>query len=582
MKLVSENPYRITGLLVGATAKVESRQIKRLLKYLEAEQEPETDFNFPALKEIHRTVEKVEEATAKLTLSSDKITAALFWFYNGNTKTDEPVFDLLKEGELTQAIITWMKHSLNNEVSKSNASAFHNLGTLYLSGIMDELNNNAFEQGISLKLKFLESDFVQDFKILVATDEDYKITKKELQLLFLNQVQNEIEISGVISSDNFLKILSKQDFSAKVDFFKGFVQKPIEQIVRKIEEIKKKQKTNPENAGEYGSDLFETTKDLVFTIISILGETDIKSITISDKLANEILQCSISFFNYFYETEREVGEIALDLNEKAESIALGSIVKARINESTPILIKYINQRSEREKIKLIKSELEFVKSNLERFQDLPDTIFSAKDLIANCKPKLLKIKQIFGSTDKFYLNLSSEVVQNTQNMIVNTVNKEMESSNDFFSSLSNRRLEKIKAALDTTFKLGTFDMDTILKSHYTKNLDGLKLIAKQLGISILTPKEELQNELRRTETRLKEIQNTTYLKLELLNTQNEMTKIKEWHFLRIVSERENQINKQQQKINSLIKKSDTEKTYQTTQQIKIINEIKTKIQNAEY
>lgn len=65
-----------------------------------------------------------------------------------------------------------------------------------------------------------------------------------------------------------------------------------------------------------------------------MGVSNIKFISVSDKLANEILQCSITLFNHFHETETEVAG-ALELNKKAKSIALGSVIKERINESAP-------------------------------------------------------------------------------------------------------------------------------------------------------------------------------------------------------------------------------------------------------
>jgi hypothetical protein len=57
------------------------------------------------------------------------------------------------------------------------------LGTLYLSGILEGTNTNEaiLEKGISLKLKFLESDFIKDFKAL-ATDETFKTTKNRQRL----------------------------------------------------------------------------------------------------------------------------------------------------------------------------------------------------------------------------------------------------------------------------------------------------------------------------------------------------------------------------------------------------------------
>ena len=45
MNLIQNNPYRTVGLLVGATAKEQTKQISRLKKYIEAEQEPQDDFS---------------------------------------------------------------------------------------------------------------------------------------------------------------------------------------------------------------------------------------------------------------------------------------------------------------------------------------------------------------------------------------------------------------------------------------------------------------------------------------------------------------------------------------------------------
>ena len=240
MHIIQNNPYRTVGLLVGATAREQERQVKRLKQFIEAEQDPQDDFSFPTLGNLHRTLDKVNEAASKLNLDSDKMSSALFWFYKGNPITDEPAFDAIKEADLDQVISIWTKLTSNGEVSQRNASAYSNLGTLYLS---QNTNEDIFEKGISLKLKFLESDFIRDFKAL-ATDDTYKTTKKELQLIFLNQVQSEIENSSGINSNKFLEILSKQTFSAKEDFLKGFVQKPIEQIEKQIEETRKKQKAN--------------------------------------------------------------------------------------------------------------------------------------------------------------------------------------------------------------------------------------------------------------------------------------------------------------------------------------------------
>jgi hypothetical protein len=116
MNLIKNNPYRTVGLLVGVTAKEKSKQISRLKKYIEAEQDPQDDFSFPALGEFHRTLESVEEAASKLNLDNDKINAALFWFWNGNPITDEAAFEALKSGDIEAAYEIWDKLELISKV----------------------------------------------------------------------------------------------------------------------------------------------------------------------------------------------------------------------------------------------------------------------------------------------------------------------------------------------------------------------------------------------------------------------------------------------------------------------------------
>ncbi len=587
MKLIQENPYRILGLLVGTSAKDQNKQVNKLKMFLDAEQEPKEDYSFPILGNLQRNLEKVNDAVSKIHLNSDKMSAALFWFYEGNPITDEPAFDAMKEGNFELAVEIWDKIVQSDNVTRRNASAHHNLSTLYLSGALSDVFaiESIMDNAITLKLMFLESDYSRDL-ISYATDETYKITKKELQLSFLNLVLSQIEQSKSITSSILLDIINKQEFTAKDDFLKGFVQKPIEQIEKKIEEARKGHKAQPAKAGVYGYELFKSTKSLLDTIISVLGKKDLKTISISDKLANEILQCSITNFNHFHETDTEVGEISLDLNNKAKKIALGSVIKERINESTPIVERYINERPEREKIKLIKGELEFITNKLEKFQFIPDTITNARDLVDSCKPKLVIIKHAVSSTDEFYINLSSSVVQNAQNMLVQAVNEEVEELTHNSSSRSGRSTSSaevtIKNALDTTFKLGTFDMNSVLKTHYKKNLEGIKSLARQLNISTLSPKEKLQIELKQAEDKLKEIQNTAFYKSELTIANNEMTKIMGWQFLRSESDKAKQIKAQKQKINNIVKRAETEMTSQTSRHQTIISEIKSKIKKAEY
>ncbi len=369
MNIIQNNPYRIVGLLVGATAREQDRQIKRLYQYIQAQEVPQDDYSFPSLGNIQRTVELVSDAASKLNLDSEKMIAALYWFYNGNPITDEPAFEAIKDADLDQVLEIWTRLTSNGEVSKRNASAHCNLGTLYLSGILDgtDAKDVLIEKGVTLKLKFLESDLIKDFKGLV-TGATYNPSKKDLQILFLNQVQVEIENTGLVSLNKFIDILIKQDFLAKDDFLKLFVLKLTEQVDKKIENSKTKRKANKSNAVEIAEDLYKDTSKSLIQLKSILGVSNIKYISVADKVANEILQCSIDYFNYFQENDSEIDYFnpTLNIAKKAEIIAIGKLTKDRIKDSLSTLAELKDKEISQaiELLQFVKDAYETNKKNI--------------------------------------------------------------------------------------------------------------------------------------------------------------------------------------------------------------------------
>jgi DNA-binding transcriptional regulator GbsR (MarR family) len=486
MNAILNNPYRLLGLLVGASATQLNRHRTRISNYISADNEipaEYTYFSFQPLGIISRTEENIANAASKLSLDNDKMSSALFWFYKGNPITDEPAFEAIKEADLDQVISIWTKLTSNGEVSQRNASAYSNLGTLYLSGILEGTNTNEalLEQGISLKLKFLESDYIKDFKAL-ATDETYKTSKKELQLLFLSQVQSEIEKSGGVTSNEFLDIITKQEFSAKEDYLKGFVQKPIEQIEKKIEETKSKRKVNKANSIKAANSLLAETKDSIKQLKSILGVSNIRYSSIADKLAMEFFACGRDYFMHLKDTDTDPSDYSMKLFKKAKSYAIGNIAKQQIDENIKDLQEWIDDKPERDKQKKVEEDLKFITSKLDRFQNIPDTVSNAKDLVDSCKPKLANIKSVLGSTDDFYLKISNAVANNALGMLVTAVNEAQESIEVKIGDFTALR-SVVRSALSVSESIGSFDLVSSQRTHYSKNHTALKSIASKLGVS---------------------------------------------------------------------------------------------------
>ena len=285
---------------------------------------------------------------------------SLFWFYNGNAITDEPMFDALKASkeEAKEAINVWIKLAAVEEVTKRNASAFQNLSTLYLNSAFKKatISKNNLEKGITLKLKFLDSDFINDF-IKLSSDETYKVSKEAIQIQFLTQVYSQIEKVDATLVDWYLECISKISFTAKQNYLNDFVSKPIEHIKTRIEETKAKRKEKPSKGYDLGLILFENENEKIKTIQNILGKSNIQFTSISDKLSDEILQCGIVYFKKFRDSDTDPSAKAMDLFKKAKKLAVGSIAIQRCQENTENLQEWIDEKPERDKHNRISTDL---------------------------------------------------------------------------------------------------------------------------------------------------------------------------------------------------------------------------------
>ena len=479
MKPVLRNPYRIIEILVGASAREQERQIKRLRQFFEAEQELKNDFSFPVLGNLTRSIESITEATSKLHLDSDKMDAALFWFYRGNPITDEPAFEYLRDGDQQSAFEIWSKLVSTEIVTQRNCSAFQNLSNLLLNNTFNDntVQENQLEQGISLKLKFLESEYVNDFKSL-ATDSTYKTSKNELQLSFLNHIQTEIDNYNVTINTSLFEILNKQEFSAKKDYFKSYAKRLIEPIEKKISDTKAKRKANNSTAVNAGKELFEQSIKKLVQLDLILGKTDLGYTSITDKVSEEVLNCGIDYFLYYRGSNVDPSGAAMDCFKKAKSIAFGSVAKQRSQENIENLQEWIDEKPKREKENRIKGDFNNLKELIDKYGNVSGTVSNAKQLLSLAFPHLNNIKVIIGNRDDLYLGLSTRIASDAQGMCVNEVNilqERFKNSYDQSAKLAAIRLlkEKVYAAWDVTVSIGKMDLKQDFRNHLVENQNTL-------------------------------------------------------------------------------------------------------------
>ncbi|MDR1723439.1 MAG: hypothetical protein LBR84_05820 [Tannerella sp.] len=450
MQIVVRNPYRTLGLLAGATKREITRQTTSLKRYLAANVEPPVDYSFAVLDGFVRTVEDIDAAAAKLNLDDDKILAAMFWFWKGNEITDEPAFEALKDNNHFEATEIWNNLISGKEVSKKNVSAYNNLATFYLFAAFtgNSPDIKMIAEAVALKMQFLQSDFVMDM-IKSATDETFKTTKKAVQLAYINALRNNVS-ELVLSQAQFVKVFSNIQFDAKHDFLKSISKSIIDNITAQIETARKTRTANKQDAATAGETLYKNTKDDLAQLKEIFGATDFSYSNVADKVANELLQCSIDFFNDSQEKEldNDYHEKSISLVKMAKGIAVGSLMKNKAKDN----LQTLEEMKEKE-IQAAIAAMQMIKSLYE------DNERKIRQQVKNLEVTDFEI--IMGIKS---INWSA-VNENIKNSIA------WEKVNELLRKiLSDKNIDKIKNCTNSNQKEKFVQLAEWIKSHTTSKL----------------------------------------------------------------------------------------------------------------
>jgi hypothetical protein len=488
MESIVNNPYRILGVEANFRAATLQSNLNKINAYAIAETLDELvfDFDFPALGNLTRSTLTINEARASIDLPNDKIKHALFWFYKGGSN-DLPAFDCLKDGDFIEATENWEKVS-STEITERNFSAYLNLSTLYLFQSLENgsIKRDLFADALKLKLKFLESEYVKIFSNSVA-DSTFKKSKEDIQLLFIESVNQNFVQKGKIAISDLIEILNTITFSSKPAALKLFIKEPINKIESQIEQSKTKRKNNPSTSNATGKQLFQNTQKELLALKTVLGKQDIRYGSIADKLADEILQCGIDYYKKFRDSDTtDPGSESMNCLKLAKSIAVGAIVVQRCNENIEGLQEWINDKPEREKQKRILSDFDRLKNIIDEFDRKSDTIANAKLLINSARTSLSNIKSVLGANDELYLGLSSRIASDAQNMVVaevNNIQSVISNTYDNVRKLSALLLlkEKVNEAWEVTTMIGNMDLVPEFRSRYNTNKSSLSNLRSQLS-----------------------------------------------------------------------------------------------------
>lgn len=422
LDIIRHNPYRLIGVFSTATRK----EIVANLARIKANMRVNRQISFPAdldgvLSSLQRTAENIADAESKLTLPTDLIRYAQFWFIE-NTELDKIAINNLSVGSIDKAISIWEK--------KENLSSVHNR-------IVSFLLMGNYGKALEMALLFY-GKYSLEFAQLILGKESNLVSSQSMENGFLDVLCEELGASEVS-----LYIINKE----WGEYVGSKIVKPLlDDIDRCITVAKETKGKGASSRLAAGTKLMTDTLTPLHNLKSELSISDPRYQIIADKLGLTILQCGIDYYND--SNDDDAAFKAMKLQKYAQSVVVGKMAKDRCDENVRILEGIISKLPPLE----VMANHRAIQASLATFAIKPDLISYSIQLIKDCAPHIVIIKEKLGSTHQYYLKISTTIINNALGNIIAEVN---EAQNSDFNTLKTTLISAWRAQL----YMDKFDLD---------------------------------------------------------------------------------------------------------------------------
>ena len=445
LEFVQNNPYRFLGIYTNSHIKERVANANRLKAYLKVGK----TVSFPLdmseyIPAIDRTSEGLEIATANHNLPLDQIKHALFWFINGSSM-DSVALGHMQAGNIDKCMEILSK--------KETFSSLINRGVV--SFVKNDLGG-----AIECITKVIhDSDYRSNFIAGIVGD-NFQIEESSLATLFIDALQEKISIIELRD------LFKRRGNSADDDVILTLraIDVPRNEILNAISEAK--DAANSASA-QYnaGVKLKEKTSSLLASLKEMLGADEMAYQVVADKLATQILQCGINYYNSSKEEEDVKIEKAYALQNYALSIAIGRLVKERCAENVAILEKKQKELAP----KSVRFYDKKIKEYLVAAVKKPNKSVEAIELVKSCAPHLASIKDELGGTNEYYLQISTIVVAAGLSKVIDEFNSMMNDSLKFQLILDRENtLSKLRTMFNNAWRailyLDRLDMESAFRT----------------------------------------------------------------------------------------------------------------------
>ena len=447
---IINNPFRILGVYGNSPLKDIVANKAKMNAFLKVGKAVSFPLDLPGLLgEVERTPDRVAAADSKLTIESDKLCAAQFWFMTGSP-LDTVAFKHLQAGNVQAAVEVWAK--------QDNVSSLQNRAVCCLlqndvrgaTACLDKLYSSHRDQWLTaMGLRNMPHEDLVEGYIAVMMEQWQGIDFQQLSGAHCSPSWNEAAKAGIM-------------------------QPLVKSLTDAITDAKQTKGKEPRVRLEAGKKLIAAAKPLLFQLRQLLPTTDPQLINISDKVCNEALQCGIDFYND--SDSPFVAEEAMEQQRAASMFAMGSMMKSRCDDNINILQGIIDNLPSEE----VAEEVQEIRAALQRFCELPDEIVHSVTLLDETEKPLQAMKQKLGASHADYIKESSLVAGNALHNLIAEVNARISLVNQNVMPASTV-LFTLTSAKNVIDRIAKMDLNDETRTRVNNNRNTLNGLVSQAG-----------------------------------------------------------------------------------------------------
>lgn len=464
MNILQNNPYRLLGIYANSSARDQLASIHKLEAYLRVGRQTALPLELPGFFPVEdKTVDIIKDAAAKLALPQSKLHYAQLWFLK-IYQFDEIAFKHLLDDDIAKAMEIWGKHD--------SVSSLQNRIVCHL------IQNNLPDVIRYAEKLYGNAGYISQF-VSSVVGEGIGVATDNLGLDFIDALSENVELGELLST------ISLPTWQQHVK------QKLIAPLVSSIQDAIAKSKQSRGKGAEVrlaaGNTLMQQAKLLLTKLQGLLPKTDMQYQSIVDRLANEVLQCGIDYFNN--SEDDDAPQKAMVLQKYALSIAVGPMAKDRCKENVEILEGFGPEYKVRKQIERIAKRLNDFKdestSPFKAFTGNKNSYIQIEQFVNSCRSDLIAIRDVLGGSANLYINLSSAVASAAINAIVENINaaQQMASISSVGSSERTSLKDDVTKAKSVMRSISSLDMSVQCRNYFNKNNATLNRIYNQINNS---------------------------------------------------------------------------------------------------